>query len=88
MLTIGNLVSSRFNCSKHQINSAEAILDPDGYKDSHCPCTDGIPACSTNSTSELLFKYHSITSDKFYNLTQKSISQWILHSDKKLGRSR
>lgn len=85
---IGCWVSDRLNCSKHQVNLGKAIEDPDGYKGTHCPCIDGISACSDNSTSEYLFKYHSITSDEFYNLTGKSVSQWILHSNKKMGSSR
>jgi len=81
---------NRSNCGQDQMNYSMPVLDAVGYEEGSCPCRKGISTCPSNSTStwQYLFKQHAVTSDVFYNLTQRNIPQWILNTDKHLGGDR
>ena len=77
------MATNRLSC-KNETGIQNPWANPDDYEDLLCPCTDGISECPANASSGELYRYNSLTTDTFYDLTNKDIPLWIVRSNKAL----
>lgn len=70
----------RLNCSSSDIGLLNPTVNPDDYREIHCPCDSGAPSCPANNSQGELLRYRSVTFDEFYDLSGKNISTWILRT--------
>ena len=50
------------------------------YDDMRCDCDLGVPACPANFTEGEVPIYQGVTLDKFYDMSDKDISLWIIRT--------
>lgn len=63
-------------------------VDPSHYEDIRCPCYLGIATCPANASQQELYRYASMTSDEFYDLTHRDIDLWLIRTHKTLKKQR
>ncbi len=64
-------------------------VNPNDYVDFQCPCDMGVSICPANLTAAtLLYKYKSVSTDDFYDLTGKDIAKWIVRTYKTFKKFR
>ncbi len=68
------------NCSKSQLGLLNPNANPQDFEDARCPCALGLPACPANLSDGELWKYGSVTSDEFYEVSDNDIYNWTLRT--------
>lgn len=80
--------SLSMNCSNEELGLLNPGANPNDYHDLQCPCELGVSLCPVNSSQGELWKYGSVSTDEFYDLSENNIPLWILQTYKSLKETR
>lgn len=68
------------NCTNSALGLLNPEVDPRNYKDFRCPCESGVAVCPSNISGTGLWKYGSVSSDEFYDLSGNDIRFWAIRT--------
>lgn len=68
------------NCSTAQLGLLNPEAHPEEYKDIQCPCELGVPHCPDDVNQGELWKFGSVTTDQFYDLSANDVNLWIVRT--------
>ena len=76
------------DCSSAALGLFNPEAHPEDYEDIQCECQNGVPNCPDSINNGELWRFGSVTSDEFYDLSANDIGLWIVRTTEELKRSR
>ena len=87
-LTLVLFFPCRLACSNSDVGLLNPSANPGAYENVVCPCEMGASACPANASNGELHLYRAISTDDFYDLTDKNINLWIVRTYKQMKKNR
>lgn len=75
-------------CSDSVLGLLNPEVNPRKYEDFRCPCEAGVAVCPSNISGTGLWKYRSVSSDEFYDLSENDVRFWAIRTHAELKHIR